>query len=302
MSAFSQTHGMFNMFDDTINIPFDNDDQRVLPPQEMINPPSKAGSKNPLPNGILPFAIHSSINSDPYMWAFEDCKKAAKLRDQTLKSLSDKIQASETFMNVYNDVLKKYEEDDDFMKGKLLATKAFTVGDFFIMDMNNSNDPQIPSTYDNAWMLSRWYDLTIYGTYGEVDVARAAVTPILNQIKTYFEKATAEKPSPLKYVMYSGHDDTIAAHLRAIGYASHDCVLNAIITGKQEDFTTCPSHPRTSSNIIWELIDDRDGINKSWLVKVSYNGEYLDYCKNKKKDADGYSFCTLDEFYQITQT
>lgn len=268
----------------------------------MINPPSKAGSKNPLPNGVLPFAIHSSINSDPYMWAFEDCKKAAKLRDEYLKQLSDKIEASESFMNVYKDVLKKYDEDDDFMKGKLLATKAFTVGDFFIMDMNNSDDPQIPSTYENAWMLRRWYDLTIYGTYGDVNVAKAAVTPILNQIKTYFERATADKPAPLKYVMYSGHDDTIAAHLRAIGYANHECVLKAIIDGKQEDFSTCPSHPRTSSNIIWELIDDKLGKTKGWLVKVSFNGEYLDYCKNGKTDADGIPFCTLDEFYSITQT
>lgn len=151
-------------------------------------------------------------------------------------------------------------------------------------------------------MLRRWYDLTIYGTYADINVAKAAVTPILNQIKAYFENATADKPSPLKYVMYSGHDDTIAAHLKAIEYAGHECVLNAIITGKQEDFNTCPQHPRTSSNIIWELIDDRTGPNKSWLVKVAYNGVYLDYCRNQKKDADGYFFCTLDEFYSITQT
>lgn len=138
---------MFDMIDESIVIPFDNDDPRVLPPQELINPPTKDGPKTPLPNGVLPFAIHSSINSDPYMWVFEDCKKAAKLRDQSLKDLSDKIQASQNFMNVYKDVLERYEEDDNFMKGKPLATKAFTLGDFFIMDMSNSDDPQIPSDY-----------------------------------------------------------------------------------------------------------------------------------------------------------
>jgi hypothetical protein len=179
---------------------------------------------------------------------------------------------------MYNDVLTKYNLAKNWSEKDPLLTRCFNLADFFIMDQKNSNDPVIPADYKYGGMLQRCYDLTIFGTYTDRDLVKATVTPMLNQIQKYFaDKLDPTKKIPLKYVHYSGHDDTIGSHMVAIEIGNPKCVLNALLTGKDESFEACPHHPYTSSNVIWELVEGVNGTTNPG-VKVSYNGDYLDYC------------------------
>jgi hypothetical protein len=185
--------------------------------------------------------------------------------------------------------------DDD------LSSRAFTLGDFFIMDNGNSDTPIIDAkTYSNSWMLRRWYDLQNWGSYDDLDVAKISATPSLNQIQKLFSgKTNATNPIPLKYYHISGHDDNMTAHLRLIGFSNSTCVVDSILNNTDVSTDLCPSTPPTASNLIWELINDTA---KGYIVKTSYNGQYLDYCKKNQKDARGEFFCTLDEFNNVVNT
>ena len=304
MSAVSHVSGLFELIDDTVTLQFENDDPRLFPPQDMINPPTKDGFRTPLPKGSIPFPIHSRIGVDPEMWIFGACHNTEVIKDDTFKAYSDKLAKSEKFMTMYNDVLKKYNLDKDWMKDTLLSTRCFNLGDFYIMDIKDSNDPIIPENYEYGDLLKRCYDLGIYGTYTDREMSKATITPILNQIQKYFKDKTVSdkaKQIPLKYVQYSGHDDTIGAHLVVYNMANPECVQKSLVSGESETFDKCPHHPYTASNLIWELID---GINetKDLGVKVSYNGVYIDYCQNAKKDKYGDFFCTLTDFNNIVDT
>jgi hypothetical protein len=262
----------------------------------MITPPTKEGFKTPLPNGILPFPIHSRLGIDREMWSFGACPNAQKLLGKTIADYSEKLSKSETFTNMFDDALTRLK-NKDFEKNLPLLTRCFEASDFFIMDNKNSNDPILsddPEKYPNADVFKRCYDMYIIGVYTNMELAKITVSPILNQIKKYFsEKVDKTSKTPLKYVQYSGHDDTIAAHLRTYGMVDPDCNLEILTSGV--DKPACKHHPFTSSNLIWELID---GINetKEFGVKVSYNGDYIDYCTTGEKDNFGDFFCTLDQF------
>lgn len=290
------------MVDETVVVPFENDDPRLMPPQQMINPPKKTDFKTPLPKGIIPFPIHSRLGIDTEMWVFGFCPKASTVLKTTLQDYSDELAKSESFMSLYKEVLGKLKLADNWEEEKPLATRCFELADFIIMDNKNSNDPVIPYTYDKAAIIRRCYDLTIIGTYKDMDVAKAAITPILNQIKVYFEKKTVadkSKQIPLKYVQYSGHDDTLGGHMRVYGMAEPACMLKILMTGVND--LECVHHPWTSSNMIWELIEGIAG-TEEYGVKFSYNGDYFDYCKTGKTDKSGDFYCTLPEFYKQIDT
>lgn len=297
MSAVSHIQGLFDMVDADVQVPFDNDDMRLRPPQDMINPPTKEGFKTPLPAGIIPFPVHSRLGVDREMWSFGACPKAEQIRIKTLDDYSETLSKSDTFMSMFKESLTKLKASEDWEIKKPLATRCFELADFFIMDNKNSNDPTLPDKdYDKAALLKRCYDLTIIGTYKDMDVAKVTVTPILNQIVKYFEKKTNNDESkriPLKYVQYSGHDDTIAAHLRTYGLVEPDCVENILTTGV--DDLKCAHHPYTSSNLVWELIEKIND-TEEYGVKFSYNGDYFDYCGNNQKDKNGDFYCTLAQF------
>ena len=56
--------------------------------------------------------------------------------------------------------------------------------------------------------------------------------------------------------------------------------------------------PAVASNIVWELIKASD---ESYRVKFSYNGQYIDYCSNNKKDQNGQFYCEISEFYKTLE-
>lgn len=177
--------------------------------------------------------------------------------------------------------------------------QKFCIGDIFVSERDSYATQIVPPTYENGWIASRWYDLQIYGAYKSRKVAKIHTTLLLNQIKSYFRQVT-EKRTPLKYVLYIGHEITVALHLVLTGATGYKCILRSL--ENEMDEPDCLSSPDGGAGIIFELIDDTAGRSKTWLTKTSYNGRYLDYCKAERKDSHGDFYCTLEEFFETIDT
>lgn len=205
MSAVAHAQALFDMVDEYVVVPFDNDDSRLLPPQDMIQPPTKEGYKTPLPKGIIPFPIHSRLGIDREMWSYGACPNAKKTWDKAVDDYSKILAKSDKFNAMFDDALTRLK-NKNYDKDSPLLERCFEASDFFIMDNKNSDNPIIPddvTKYPNANIFKRCYDLHIFGVYRDMEMAKITATPLLNQIKEYFnEKAdqTKTKKQPLKYI------------------------------------------------------------------------------------------------------
>lgn len=81
--------------------------------------------------------------------------------------------------------------------------------------------------------------------------------------------------------------------MNLVGITDPECVLKDVKEGTLTE--GCKGYPPVASNMIWELIKDVNG-GKNYGVKFSFNGEYLDFCKNERKDQQGQFYCTWNEF------
>jgi hypothetical protein len=93
--------------------------------------------------------------------------------------------------------------------------------------------------------------------------------------------------------------------LESFGQYDPDCIINIIRSdyGKFSDAspeklaTQCKRLPTPSSGLFVELIEKSDG---KLVVRVNYNGEYLNVCGLRgKKDAGGKWDCSFAEFQMI---
>ena len=92
------------------------------------------------------------------------------------------------------------------------------------------------------------------------------------------------------------------------GYSNVSCLTNDLFELVAEPNPGCSSFPSVNSNLVWELIlkagseekvvskDSRD-----FVVKFSFNGDYVDYCRTGRKDAGGQFYCELDDFYRVVE-
>lgn len=112
----------------------------------------------------------------------------------------------------------------------------------------------------------RWSFATTYKTKEMGDLER----PLLAVITGYLNDA-AKYPSPLKYVLYSGHDSTILGLMDAMG-------------------SPLPTPPHYASNVNIALFKND---KNDYVVKVSFNGESVVI------PACGGTSCSLSEFASL---
>lgn len=160
-----------------------------------------------------------------------------------------------------------------------------------------NNDPEdviIKATDPFYPILESCYSLVILGEYSEPSAAKLSISPAIDMVGNFFNKKVAD-PSKMqkKYVQFSGHDSTLAPYMTLTGVAKVDCVKKDV--SEATSTKGCTGYPPVASNFIWELIKNVNGTT-DYGVKFSYNAEYLDFCKNNKKDKQGQFYCTLDEF------
>ena len=92
----------------------------------------------------------------------------------------------------------------------------------------------------------------------------------------------------MKYLGFSGHDDTIIAFLMQWGLSSQQCHLDLINGVKLKEGEPCLGTPDFGANLIWEL--RRDTETDSYSVRVLYNGEPLEISCGKEKKVTECSF------------
>ena len=142
-------------------------------------------------------------------------------------------------------------------------------------------------------------------------VNKIAITPTLEKIVNWFSLKTAQTEAefPLKYVQLSAHDSTLDPFMSilGLGYSNVSCLTNDLFDLVAEPNPDCSSFPSVNSNLVWELIlkaGSEEKVNKDssdYIVKFSFNGDYVDYCKTGKKDAGGQFYCELDDFYRVVK-
>lgn len=300
MSAFSHHMGIFDGYPN-LDLDFENDNVKLYPPQELLVDPATFKFRTPLPNNTFPRPIHAPLASDPDRTLYLDGNPCPKNWAQVEKSLEEAEQVlnqSPKFLELLNKTFERYKLPVDWERGVMNVEKCFRLGDFAIMDFQNNVHPMIDPIKDKELyaLLERCYSLKIYHSYEQMKVAKIAASPVLNQIRTWFKmKANMTKEQfPLRYVQYSAHDDTISSHLKVLGMADSDCIIKDLQEGQARVTPECPNSPPVASQILWELIH----LEGKYYVKVSYNGEYVDYCKNGYK-MGGDFVCSFDEFSNI---
>lgn len=300
MSAFSHHMGMFDGYPNP-DLQFENTDVKLFPPQGLLVDPSKFDFNTPLPNATFPRPIHAPLSTDPDRTLYLDgnpCPKNWKQVQKSLDDANDILVKSEKFLELLNTTYERYNLPKDWEKDVAHTERCFRLGDFAVMDFQNSATPKIDPIKDKELyeLLERCYSLKIFQSYESMKVAKVAASPVLNQIRTWFRmKANMTKEEfPLRYVQYSAHDDTVSSHLKLLGLANSDCIIEDLRVGKANISEKCPNSPPVASQIIWELIE----VDKEYFVKVSFNGDYVDYCKNGKKMGEDF-VCSVEEFSKI---
>lgn len=302
MSGFSHIVGIFNG-KDAHDLQFDNTDKKLFPPQDLLINPGDLQFKTPLPHAVTPFPIHSILSTMNDQQLYLDGPPCPKNNEQVLADLADaekRLKTEPKFVELLKKTYERYNLDKDWGSDVSDTEKCFRLGDFAIMDYLNNKEPKInPETEKEYYsLLERCYSLKIFHSFAHLKTAKVAVTPVLGQIKDWFNTKTkkTKEEFPLRYVQYSAHDDTVSAHMRVLNLFNSECTIEDLKNGKiSED---CPNYPPVASQILWELIKVSE--NNSYAVKVSFNGVYVDYCKTGRKMGEDF-FCTLEEFTKIIE-
>lgn len=319
MSAFSQVFGLRNgssEFTDKALI-FGNDDPRIKPPQDLLFDTASIDFDTPLIKGFRPFPIHSEIEIADLLLGADSTPCPKNLKAQTdfqTKMGKELLEKSKSMKQAIEDAIKIYGIEEATKDWNRDFHLCYQFGDFVIQDYWNNPNPTVKPDSDLYKKLANCYFLGIAVLAQPGSVTKSSQTPLLNQIVTYFQKKIDSfnegKFSYLKkYIQYSAHDDTLSVHLTYLGLLDYECLLKQVMQGV--DIPDCKRTPEVASNIIWELlqIENSEVINgKMFLkqspmkygVRVSYNGEYLNYCDQDDPKKANY-ICPFDDFVKRIQ-
>ena len=301
MSAVSHFQGLQLKFTSTA-LPFQKKDPRTLPPQENLLFDVLTDDDTPLKAGYVPFPTHNFLggqgDQDQIMEVQHRCPLAKKLTTANSKALDDELTKSEKFKATLAKAMELYKIDEKVFPATTSDTmKCYFIADYMIMDReNNKVEDLIIKPSDEFYnILEKCYSVHVYGEFGQGDANKLAVSPVLDMIKQMVESKIKD-PTKMKkkYIQFSAHDSTLAPYLLLTKLANLECVKKDVMEGTRTK--DCVGYPPVASNIVWELIKNIDG-STDYGIKMSYNGEYIDFCRNEKKDKVNQDFyCTVSEF------
>ena len=324
VSAFSHIFGMFNKSNKNgaPEIPFeDNTDPRMDPPQKLLfNKSEEIDFTSPLPRHTDPLSVHTfDTGTDEYLSIIEEpCPPIRKTWKASIQEMAEYVQKSEKFVEMVRKAKSLYNLPADWKsdKGEFKACKILS--DFTLMDNLHNPNPVIDGINGSEeekgiyLFLEKCYYAQLYQRMNNSLVNKIGVSPVLDQMVTWFERkiSESEQDFPLKYVHFSGHCSTINPFLSILklGLSNASCLANDLYDGVSAPNPNCSNFPSVGSNIIWELIlkPGREKKEKrsreDFIVKFSYNGDYLDYCLAGVVDQFGDHYCELADFYNLAKT
>lgn len=312
MSGISQTFGVRNGTMEITDIPliFDNDDERVLPPQELLFDPKTIDFKTPLINGYRPIAIFSEPEDQDLMLASDgytfSCPTNMDIYNKSYGEMDEELKKNENMLNLIEEALKIYGIEEETKDWERNFGLCYNLGDFVLQDYFNNPDPKIKKTDEVFKRLADCYYLGISSLVAYDNIAKSASTPLLNEIVDYFNTKIESFDGQnfnysSKYIQFSAHDDTLSAHLTALNMLNYTCLLNQVKEGKD---LGCKESPPLASSFVWELLkienqektklfEKQNDVN--FGVRVSYNGEYVNYCGQSDPEKTNY-ICPFGDF------
>lgn len=296
-SAFSNMHG-FNSEVDTsdTNLPFtDNSDPRLMPPQGLIFDTSKIDFKTALPEGYVTLPVHSRSINHSITFNLMDpiCPKNYKLVTESWDALDSYFAKNDVFLNHLNAARQAFDIPSTF-KNSTPFRQCYALGDMMNEDYRNNPNARFGPKDELYKYMIRCYWIGIIAEFNQTIVAQVTASPILEMVSGWFNESSQNSEFPLKYALFAGHDDTLNAMLTQMNVTSQSCMQEELNTGVYNP--ECNPGVALASNIVWELYKD-DSTSK-YTIKVAYNGEYIDYCKNGRNET-GYE-CDLNSFMNIT--
>ena len=206
----------------------------------------------------------------------------------------------------------------DWQSEKSEFAACDNLGDFTILDNIHNPEPvidRINGSEEEKGMynfLEKCYYTEKFQRVNNTFINQMAVSPVFDQILAWFRRKTKESDAefPLKYAHLSGHASTVNPFLNILdlGVSNLTCMVDDLYNGRTASNPNCSKFPIAASNVIWELIlkpGSENRLKKSdddYIVKFSYDGEYLDHCKTGKVDRFGEYYCELGDFYEVVRT
>lgn len=289
-----------------LSIPFKNDDLRVTPPFKKLSfDPSTISFNSSLPFRLRPVVVNTSHRrTDTFMKLdVQGCPANVETVKNGLIAISEHLSSSSNFTTYLQEIKEAFLVPDTFNSDSTILEQCFYIGDYAIMSYKNNPNSTITGHPSEPMFdfVSRCYRLGVSGMFYNLTAAKVTATPFLNDILSWFDskKKQIESKSgkdkdmdatfPLKFGYFSGHDDTLDSFLSLAGQVNTTCAIEELYTNTTID--GCQRGPSTASQILWELVEKKEG---RLSVRVSYNGKYIKVCDDTKQE-NGYE-CKLSNF------
>jgi hypothetical protein len=235
-------------------------------------------------NDINIFNSKQILYHHKYCPYYKEIKKQMKIKyknifDKTIKIFSDKY--LKEFRNYINNSFFIFEDIDHLKKVCDSFVQAYLFNDTWF---NNNKFSNLYSIYEDCIIA---FNVSMYYTEFTDDYFSV---PISNYFLHYFyynlKKAKNKEYDYKKYILFSGHDSTIAAIQQALKYIFKDEIKEIL-------------YPYLSSSLIFELIEDKDN-NKFYInyklddiniFKMEYNKFLQTFEKFIMNDEELNKFC-----------
>eukprot|EP00828_Plagiopyla_frontata_P010535 TRINITY_DN15648_c0_g1_i1.p1 TRINITY_DN15648_c0_g1~~TRINITY_DN15648_c0_g1_i1.p1 ORF type:complete len:186 (-),score=42.13 TRINITY_DN15648_c0_g1_i1:9-566(-) len=116
-------------------------------------------------------------------------------------------------------------------------------------------------------------------------------TNFFQEIQKHFDNKINQTNDTLKFIFYSAHDTTVQSILAGLNLSNYQCQYDLYNLGST-DFPTCmKEYPQYATSMLFELYYDTE--LEEYLIKILYNGEYLNICNRNS------TVCLYQEFSEL---
>jgi len=154
------------------------------------------------------------------------------------------------------------------------------IADFGYHNSKNNPSPALKAEDPLLSKLSRCYEVDNLIRYRNPLTRNTLITPLVEAILQLIRDKAEDPSKPLKYSLFSGHDNTISPLLMIFNQLDFECFLHDLKQPKAP-LADCKNFPDTAANLVFELVlNDR----REPFISVYYNLQALDVCLLKNSE------------------
>ena len=308
--AISHSLGLFSNFHDA-KIGLDKGSEKLRPPGKQGGFLNSSGVNftTALPFGYNPVIVDSQRPLGDFLLDLAAiCKPIQNQTRDRYNGLDQLLSQDSNIKSLLQSVMTAYNLPESWEPQKSIFSKLTILADFALQDYYSSLNPVLdPSkSTQNQQIFDQLKRVdTVYRSYNwTTDRSKLQITGLLEAIINNFSNKikgkSVEKILPF-YTHYSAEDNILIPFLALIQQTNSSCSISALQSNTTANETKCPFSPPPASNLIFELIA-KPSAPQQPFVKVSYNGEYVDFCGNEKIDPNTKNefICSFEEFLAVS--